>query len=202
MYTDEDRYSGSDDSFSYKFDIFFDNCAKAGIPQEAQSIAFSVVLVGLAKDFYYISCRSIQGTAQLADAIRQRFEKWEQGRLTLLRCNTLSLDEVIRKNPDKPTATCLNILIKEIISIRRQLPAAYHADQILCDQLINACRANRAYRFACYKGGDTLTSIISDLQASIATYEQTKRTPDTFTTDLELYESDVDDTIIYTMLIY
>lgn len=194
MYTDEDKYSPSDDSFGYKLSIFCDNCAKAGVPREAQGQAFSMMLVGLAKDFYYNSCRSIQDIDQLADAICKRFETREQGRLTLLRWNTLSLDEVIRKNPDQPMVTCLNILIKEMTSIRRQLPAAYHTDQILCDQLINACRANYACRFACYKAGDTLTSIISDLQASIATYEQTKRTPDTFTTDPELYESDVDDT--------
>jgi hypothetical protein len=77
-------------------------------------------------------------------------------------------------------------------SIRRQLPTAYHTDQILYNQLINACRANRACRFACYKAGNTLTGIISDLQASIATYEQTKQTPNTFTTDFELHELDVD----------
>jgi hypothetical protein len=69
MYTDEDKYSGSDDSFSYKLDIFFDNCAKAGMLREAQGLAFSMMLGGLAKDFYYNSCRSIQGIDQLAAAI-------------------------------------------------------------------------------------------------------------------------------------
>jgi hypothetical protein len=42
-----------------------------------------------------------------------------------------------------------------------------------------------------------LTSIISDLQASIAMYEQTKQTPDIFTTDVKLHDSDDDDDTYY-----
>jgi hypothetical protein len=42
-----------------------------------------------------------------------------------------------------------------------------------------------------------LTSIISDLQVSIAIYEQTKQTPDIFTTDIELHDSDDDNNTYY-----
>ena len=54
IYTEEDRYSGQpDNSFDFKFGIFLDNCTKAGVPRQAQSLAFSMMLSGLAKDYYY-----------------------------------------------------------------------------------------------------------------------------------------------------
>ena len=176
IYTEEDRYSGQpDDSFDFKFGIFLDNCTKAGVPRQAQSLAFSMMLSGLAKDYYYKACRQKgYNIDQLCEAISKRFETSEQGRLNTLKWETLSLNTISKENPGKTTAQCLDILIKQMTTIQRNLPTAYHDDKIACDKLINACRTNEACRFACYKASNTLTGIISDLQSSIATFEQSK----------------------------
>jgi hypothetical protein len=187
MYTEEDRYSGhSDDSFGFKFSIFLDNCKRASIPTKAQGLAFPIMLTGLAKDYYYKSCRTYRDIDQLCEVMYKRFETDEQGRLNLLIWETLTLNDTIKKNPNKPIAQCLDILIKQITTIQRNLPMAYHADKILCDKLINACRTNEACKFACYKAGNTLVGIISDLQASITTHEQSRQPTTAYNADTNL----------------
>lgn len=175
MYTDEDRYSGQpDDSFDYKFGVFTHNCEKAAIPQEARGLAFDTMLTGLAKDYYFKVCRqqpNSKDLGQLCQAIRRRFETSERGRLNLLRWESLTLNEIVTQNEGKSTAQCLDILIKEMTTLQRNLTTVYHSDKLLCDKLINACRSHEACKYACYKAGDTLIGVISDLQASIATHE-------------------------------
>jgi hypothetical protein len=150
IYADEDRYSGqSDDSFDFKFSIFVSNCVRSGIPMSAQGLAFPTMLTGLAKDYYYKSCQGLHTVEQLCDAIHKRFETEEQGRLNLLNWDTLTLDSTIKKNPEKSTAQCLDILIKQMTTTQRNLPVAYHSDYILRDKLINACRTNKACKHAC-----------------------------------------------------
>jgi hypothetical protein len=53
LYTDEAKYSGENDSFSYKLTIFHDMCDRADVLQSAKLKAFSTMLKGLALDYYY-----------------------------------------------------------------------------------------------------------------------------------------------------
>ena len=48
IYWEDNRYSGSDDNFDYKFGIFINHCRKARIPHKAQGLAFDTILAGLA----------------------------------------------------------------------------------------------------------------------------------------------------------
>jgi hypothetical protein len=183
MYTDEDRYSGqSNDSFDYKIEIFLDNCKRAGLPHDAIGLAFPIMLAGLAKDYYYRTCRKYKDIDRICDAIRKRFETDEQGRSNLFDWDTIKLDDIVEKNPDKSTTQCLDILIRDMSALQRNLPSDYHSDRILRDKLLNACRDNEACRFACYKASSTLMGVINDLQSSIKTFEKPKR-PGTYTTD-------------------
>jgi hypothetical protein len=142
------------------------------------------MLTGLTKDYYYKSCRITYRT--IADeAIRKRFETDKQGRLNLLTWETLTLNDTIKKNSDKTTAQCLDILIKQMTTIQYNLPIAYHANKILCNKLINACRTNKAFKFACYKACNTLVGIISDLQASITTHKQSKQSTSTYNANMD-----------------
>jgi Reverse transcriptase (RNA-dependent DNA polymerase) len=184
IYKDEDRYSGqSDDSFDFKLDIFVTNCRRAGIPAEAYELAFPTMLTDLARDYYFKSCRDYRDVEQICEAIRKRFETKEQRRSNILDWEALKLDNVIKEHPDKSTKQCLDILIRQMTVIQRNLPPSYHTDDILCDKLLNACRANKACRNACYKASDTLLGIINDLQSSIKTYEQSRQEAGIYTAD-------------------
>ena len=74
-------------------------------------------------------------------------------------------------------------MIKQITTIQYNLPTVYYNDKIACNKLINVYRTNEACCFVCYKASNTLTGIISDLQSSIAIFEQSKP-PNAYITDL------------------
>jgi hypothetical protein len=53
LYTDEQKYSGENDNFEYKLNIFNNACKRADIPAEGKADAFPTMLKGLALDFYF-----------------------------------------------------------------------------------------------------------------------------------------------------
>lgn len=88
LYTDEAKYSGEDDSFTFKLAIFHDICAQANIPHEAKLKAFPTMLKGLALDYYYSNI-SISGNVIAFDEAcyltRAYFEGAEYKRSVLSR---------------------------------------------------------------------------------------------------------------------
>ena len=50
IYTDDVKYSGHNDSFTFKLAIFHDTCLRAHVPSEAKMKAFSTILKGPALD--------------------------------------------------------------------------------------------------------------------------------------------------------
>ncbi len=53
MYKDEAKYSSENDSFTFKFTIFHEICARADVPYEIKLKAFLTMLTVLALDYYY-----------------------------------------------------------------------------------------------------------------------------------------------------
>ena len=53
MYKDEAKYSGENDSFTFKLTIFHDICARADVPDEIKLKAFLTMLTALALDYFY-----------------------------------------------------------------------------------------------------------------------------------------------------
>ena len=53
MYTKESKYSGKNNSFTFKLAIFNDICSRADVPSEVRIKAFPTMLKGLALDYYY-----------------------------------------------------------------------------------------------------------------------------------------------------
>ena len=81
IYTDDAKYSGRNDSFTFKLAIFHDICSSADVPPEAKMKAIPTMLKGLALD-YYSSNISISGTAmnsnQVRYSIRMKWMKWDK----------------------------------------------------------------------------------------------------------------------------
>jgi hypothetical protein len=50
------KYTGSNDSFDLKLNMFYDVCRLARMPQEEYRGVFSLMLAGDALDFYYSGC--------------------------------------------------------------------------------------------------------------------------------------------------
>src|SRR5450432_4171332 len=53
IYTDDQKYNGTSDSFDFKLTIFHDICERAGLPREGYIKAFPTMLKGLAQAHYY-----------------------------------------------------------------------------------------------------------------------------------------------------
>jgi len=47
------KYGGGDDSLDRKLQIFYNLCLKASVPPKSYSNAFSIMLKGDARDYYY-----------------------------------------------------------------------------------------------------------------------------------------------------
>ncbi len=81
IYTDDAKYSGRNDSFTFKLAIFHDICSRADVPTEAKMKAFPTMLKGLALD-NYSSNIGISGTVMNSDqirySIRRKWMKWDK----------------------------------------------------------------------------------------------------------------------------
>ncbi len=85
MYTDEAKYIGKNNSFTFKLTIFHDNCARADVPYEIKLKAFPTMLTGLALDYDYLNV-SISTSVifdEVCNSIRTYFEGVEYGRSVL-----------------------------------------------------------------------------------------------------------------------
>lgn len=89
MYTDEAKYSGENDSFTFKLTIFHDICAMVDVPHEGKLKAFSTKLTIRALEYYYsnVSISTAATFDEVCDSIRRYFEGAEHRRSVLFRWN-------------------------------------------------------------------------------------------------------------------
>ncbi len=80
IYINEAKYSGRNDSFTFKLAIFHDICSRSDVPLEAKMKTFPTMLKGLALDYYYsnISTRVVAlNFDQVCNSIRNYFKRAE-----------------------------------------------------------------------------------------------------------------------------
>ncbi|POS82395.1 hypothetical protein EPUL_006494, partial [Erysiphe pulchra] len=141
IYKDDMLYSGGNDSLDLKLHIFYELCRKAGVSptQEGWSEAFSTMLKGDARDFYYdnISGRGFSFET-MVNMTRQHFETAERHQQLLSNWYSISLQSLKRENPDKSTAECFELMLNQLRKLQRGLGHEYRSQTTLRDRLINA----------------------------------------------------------------
>jgi hypothetical protein len=175
MYNDESKYTGPNDNFDYKLDIFHDLCSRASVPETAKAKAYPTMLTSLALDHYYTNLCNVARTLpfdQLCNATRNYFEGPEHRRSVLNKWNSTTLQTVIDKNTGKSTHDCLQLLIKELRHLQHGLDYNLRTDNFLHSKLVTACQKLPSCQYACFKPSDSLAGLINDLQSSITTYEE------------------------------
>jgi len=178
MHGEEHKYSGENDNFDYKYQIFLDSCDRAGVPQEALMIAFPTMLKGPALDFFYANkIKGYKRIEQVCESIKNYFEGKEHKRGLLSKWNSLTLKNVIEENQGKGknTQECLQLLIQELRHLQHGLDKELQNDKFIHNKLIDACQEVPACTYACFKPADNLAGLISDLRSSIITYEKANR---------------------------
>jgi hypothetical protein len=136
------------------------------------------MLKGAALKHYYTVCRTEPRMTQLADlcnSIRNTFEGAEYKRSMLAKWNVLSLRQTISKNPNKDIETCLQLLVEELHTIQMNLDTTLYGDNFLQTKLQTACQDHPACSISCSIPALTSTGLISNVRASIITYESVNK---------------------------
>lgn len=77
IYIDDVKYSGRNNSFTFKLPIFYNICSRADVPSKAKIKAFPTMLKSLALDYYYsnISTNAITiNFDQVCNSIKNYFK--------------------------------------------------------------------------------------------------------------------------------
>ncbi len=188
LYTNEAKYSGENDTFSFKLTIFHDMCDRADVLQSAKLKAFSIMLKSLTFDYYYSNMFTSTVTVITFDEIcfsmRNYFEDAEYRRGILSKWNNLILKSVMTSNEGKSVEECLQLLIKQLRHLQHGLNPKLRSEKFIHNKLINACQDVTACQYACFKLSDSLVGLINDLRSSIIIYQKANSAnfPETFET--------------------
>jgi hypothetical protein len=179
LYTNEAKYSGENDSFSFKLTMFHDMCDRADVPQSAKLKAFSIMLKGLALDYYYsnmftMSINILIIFDEVCFSMRNYFEGAEYRRDILSKWNNLILKSIMSKsgNEGKSLEECLQLLIKDLRHLQHGLDPELRSEKFIHNKLINACQDVFVCQYACFKPSDSLVGLINDLRSSIVIYQK------------------------------
>ncbi|KAI0995466.1 hypothetical protein K3495_g12711 [Podosphaera aphanis] len=172
IYTEEQKYSGTNDSFDFKMRFFFDICNRADVPHEAYLKALPTMLKGLALDIYYIN--------ELSSMIStQNLSEW----------NSINLKTVIVANPGKSISDYLLLLVQEVTKLQHGLREALQTVEYLHDKLVTACQGVPACRFAVSDPPSSLGASVNKLQPSIIAYEKENVQSEAFFTDRRYHKN-------------
>lgn len=169
-YSDGDRYNGlPTDNFDRKLCLFEERCDQASVPNEDKQRAFSIMLAGRARDFYFDNLRGKDFTFdEMTAAVKRRFITAEHERSLVREWDNLSLNAIIADNVGRPRKHCLEELVTRMHALQSGLPGAYCNDEIFKNKLLNAVKDVEECRFAYFKPASTVEGLISDLHSSLA----------------------------------
>ena len=170
----EFKYSGKIDVFTFKFKVFLDNCSKAGVPQEGLSTAITFMLKDEALDFYHanVSSFSTMSIEDISTAFLSYFEGREHKIALTQAWEALTLQSIMNSHSDKAIGECLDILLHRLRTMQYGLDSNLQTESFLYVKLISACENISACDFACQKPSPTLPGLVSDLRASIGSYDR------------------------------
>lgn len=194
IYTDEQKYSGVNDSFDYKLTIFYDICKRSGLSPEGYITAFPTMLKGHAQDHYYSSSLSSKPFADACTHMRNFFEGAEYYRKNLTEWNAINLQGIIDNNPNKGVYQSFQLLVDKLLTQRHGIHPEFRTDLFLTNKLVTACQGVPACRIAISNPCDELSQLISKIQSSIVSWEKehplhnTTRPSETFYTDRKYYQ--------------
>jgi hypothetical protein len=174
MYTDEQKYGGEMDSFVFKYNVFKDMCARAGIHDTLYVRAFPTMLKGTALNHYFtcILDPTINTIAKMSQAIQSHFKGPEYQRNNLTKWNDITLKKTATKHPNKSIEDCLQTMVHELRTMQLGLHKDLRNETFLLHKLITACQDHPACSLAYAKPADTASGMISNLRSSIVTYEK------------------------------
>ncbi len=172
LYSDDAKYDGENDNFSFKLIMFNNMCDRVDVCLEIKMKVFSIMLKNSPLNYYYLNMTSNDHSITFNDvciSMMNYFEDAEYKRSILNKWNNLTLNSVMSKaeNKEKSLNECFQLLIQEIRHLQHDLESTLRIDNFIHNKLINACSKVSACQYACFKPSETLTELINDLKSSI-----------------------------------
>ncbi|EED13533.1 conserved hypothetical protein [Talaromyces stipitatus ATCC 10500] len=175
--TDSTKYGDNEDSFDLAHNIFLDLCRQMGLhTAEARNQAFSVMLKGLALDYYYTWKDQWERMGiDPAVAVKNHFENDEHLRKVQTDWDAINLYTVIVKYPEKSTTECLEMMFRDIQKLYHKLRPELRNEVIWHAKLISATRTHPACHAATGNPASTIPGLMQSLRGSVSQFEDTKR---------------------------
>ncbi|SZF05084.1 unnamed protein product [Blumeria hordei] len=150
-----------------KLRIFFEKCRIAGIGENLFKDAFSTMLRDAAHDYYFRHLAEHLEDVTFNDMVhkvKRRFHTKTEEQNNLTERRVLTLQKVIKDNPDKNTLQCLDLVIKKLQKIYEALRCNYgHKSHSLTGQLYAACQGVSAYAQALIRPHDGFEDACAEL---------------------------------------
>ena len=175
-YREEEKFGGTGDNFSFKTNIFYDKCRRAGVPPTAYMEAASIMLTGQAQSHYYANGGTTASWEEFCRKMETFFEGPEWQRLNLTRWQTININDIVSSNPSLTTTECLRKLITEMNTVQRGLDSAYHGTTHLRENIVRACRGHPALTNGLNNPSMDTSGLVNNLYTSIINYEAIHKT--------------------------
>ena len=174
IYIDEAKYSGKNDSFTFKLTIFRDIFARADVLHEIKLKAFPTMLTGLDLGYYYsnVSIRNVVIFNEVCDLIQTYFERAEYRKKVLSGWKMTTLKSVMKKNRGKPMEECLHLLIKDLCHLQHRSDVEICTEKFIHNRLIHTSQDVTASQYEYFKPADGLAGLINDPRFSIITFQK------------------------------
>ena len=177
------------DFIDTKLQMFYDNCIRCGLAPIHWHKAFSLMLKGKARQFYYDHLfNSNLSFDQLVQRVTERFHSLENRQMYMREWQSISLVNIIRTNPEKSRLQCLEMMIEKLYLVQKGLPTEQRSEIALRDQLLSACQGIKECELALYKPANTFEKLCDELRSAIGTAQRMTRTSSQFIGELEEQE--------------
>jgi len=174
VYTDEQKYSGTNESLDYKLKMFYDICNRVDVPLVAYLKAFPTILKEMALDHFYSQelynrpfeavCVYLRNVFEGATFQHKHLDKW----------NTVILSTVIANNANKSTIECLQLLILELRKTQMCLYSDLRNTSFYYNKLVTICQGVSAYKYTISNPSHDIGDLVNKLQSAIVNYKKEK----------------------------
>jgi hypothetical protein len=169
MINEDMKYSGTNDAFDHKINVFKDTCETINLLQPDYRKAMRFMLKGPALDHFFEHKDIITFDGMVA-SIREAFEGPDFKRSQLAKWNTLTYQKLRTENPTKSAPQCIDLLVSELYNIRRNLDDVFKSEKVLYARIIDACTGAKECHVAISNPPEKLPMLINNLKSSITTY--------------------------------
>ena len=167
-----EKYKGHfDDNLDRKIELFELRSDQFGLPASERSMVIDIILADDALDYYLDKIRPLNlSYSEIIEMLRKRFNTKERIVKLKEEWDATKLTEYIKKYNNKTIKDVLELMIRRLSSLHRNIPNKTEED--LRDKLLSATRGVDECRLAQQKPADTVQGVIADLHMALSTYKK------------------------------